>query len=128
MLEVEGAREAQAWIDSAAKFVPDAVRPVIAKAAVNVKESMREDLRDSAHFKGGAPAVTFDLINTASYSEAEIGPVSGPGRMRGDIASIAYFGGAHGGGGTVRDPQHAAAEERPAFERAMEDVLDKAFR
>ena len=110
-------------LDAVVRNMPREVAKVVAKAAVNVKGSMQEDLRDSPHFKGGAPAVSYDLITTPSYAEAQIGPVSGPGRKRGDIASIAYFGGAHGGGGTVRDPQRAADEEAPAFTRALDDVL-----
>ena len=65
-------------LDRAVRNVPDEAAKVVAKAGVNVKESMREDLRDSNHFKGAASTVSYDLVKTPSYVEAEIGPVTGP--------------------------------------------------
>lgn len=111
-------------LDNVGKNLPREVAAVVAKAAVGVKKDMQDDMRDSEHFKGAASSITFDLITTPSFAEAEIGPVSGPGRRRGDMASIAYFGGVHGGGGTVRDPMHAAQEEAPRFERALDYLLN----
>lgn len=112
-------------LDAVVRNVPDDVAAVVEKAGVNVKKVLRDDLRGSRHFRGAAPSVTYDLIKTPSYVEAEIGPVTGPGRRVGDLASIAYFGGVHGGGGTVRDPMHAAQEEAPRFEKALDNVLGR---
>lgn len=111
-------------LDNIGKNITREVEAVVAKAAVGVKKDMQEDMRDSKHFKGAASSISYDLIATPSYVEAEIGPVSGPGRRRGDLASIAYFGGVHGGGGTVRDPIHAANEEAPRFVRALDYLLN----
>lgn len=111
-------------LDKVGRNLPGEVAAVVAKAAVNVKKDMQDDMRASNHFKGATGSISYDLITTPSFAEAEIGPVTGPGRRVGDLASIAYFGGVHGGGGTVRDPMHAAAEEAPRFERALDYVLE----
>lgn len=42
----------------------------------------------------------------------------------GSLAHIAYFGGANGGGGTVRDPNEALQDEAPAFEKALGDAIE----
>jgi len=118
------ARELIRELDKVGRNLPRDIVPVVTKAGVNVKNDMRDDMRDSRHFRGAAPAITFDIIATPGFAEAEIGPVSGPGRRIGDLASIAYFGGVHGGGGTVRDPIHAAKEEAPRFERALDYLLE----
>lgn len=111
-------------LDILGRNLPREVAAVTEKAAVGVKGDMQDDMRASAHFKGVAPSISYDLIITPGFAESEIGPVSGPGGRRGDLASIAYFGGVHGGGGTVRDPVHAAAEEAPRFERALDYLLN----
>ena len=114
-------------LQAAGDKLMDRVRPVVSKAALNVKTDMRDDLRDSQYFKGVARAVSYEVTARATSVEAEVGPVT-EGQVAGDLAHIAYFGGAHGGGGTVRDPQRAADEEAPRFVRALEDVVDGLIR
>jgi hypothetical protein len=98
------------------------VRPVVSKGALSVKNAMRDDMSKSAHFGQVARSITYDTRSGASWAEAEAGPVT-EGRTVGDLAHLAYFGGAHGGGGTVRDPQDALDDEAPKFFKAIEDVI-----
>ena len=99
-----------------ARLVAD-VYAVVTKGALNIKEAMREDAEASTHFRKVAQAISFDQVGLS----ATIGPEK---RRAGNLANIAYFGGAHGGGGTVRDPQRAADEEAPRFEKALLRVID----
>lgn len=96
------------------------VRPVVAKGALNVKESMAADMGASAHFGQAAGSISYSLKGNPSYAEAEVGPAKGGA---GSLANIAYFGGAHGGGGTVRDPQGNLDDEAPDFEQALTAVI-----
>lgn len=107
---------------SAADGLLGRVKPVVAKGALNVKTSMQDDMKQSDHFKQVARSITYDVRDGQSFVEAEIGPKTA-GQTVGDLAHLAYFGGAHGGGGTVRDPQGALDDEADNFERALGDVL-----
>lgn len=100
-------------------------RQVIQRAALNIKRAMREDMSSSRYFRGVVPAITYDTVLDASGITAEIGPVTGPGGVPGDLAHFAYFGGAHGGGGTVRDPQDALDDEAPVMERYLSEVVER---
>jgi hypothetical protein len=93
---------------------------VISHAAVNIKKQMRAEMAASKHFKGVTPSITFDLVDAGLG--ADIGPVTGPGGVPGDLAFIAYFGTSRGGG-TVPDPQGALDAEVPRLDRALGDLL-----
>ena len=100
--------------------VVDGAHKVVTKGALNIKTAMREDVRDSFWFRRIERHIDFDQVGLT----AEIGPNK---RAAGNLANIAYFGGANGGGGTVRDPQRAAEEEAPRFMKALLDVIDGAM-
>ena len=100
-----------------ARLVPK-IKPIVAKAAQNVKNAMRADARKSQHFKQIASTVNYDL-NVFQFAgdasiEAEIGydKHAGPAAA---LAGIAIFGTSKPGGGTVRDPVDALLEEAPNF-------------
>ena len=103
--------------------VREKVRAVVVKGAVNVKAAMRADMRTSRHFRQVAPKITFDTTVRANSVTCDVGPIT-QGQVVGDLAHFAYFGGANGGGGTVRDPQAALEDEAPQFFAAISDVLD----
>lgn len=103
------------------------IRPAIAQSAGNVKDAMRDDMAASRHFRPVAGSITYDTRLGVTWAEAEIGPVTA-GATVGDLAHIAYFGGAHGGGGTVRDPIDAANDEAPALERAITAIIGDILR
>ena len=99
------------------------VREVVRKGGVNIKAQLREEAAHSLHFKL-ARYIGFDEVESLAGPAVEVGPTrTGAGRL----ANIAYFGGVHGGGGTLPDPQGALDAEAPQFEAALaalaQDVL-----
>ena len=96
---------------------------VIEKGALNIKNQLRSEMQASRHFKGAAGDIDYDIRHSPGVIEAEIGPRSGPGNP-GALANIAYFGTSRGGG-TVRNPEYALAEEMPRFIRAMEAEAER---
>lgn len=96
-----------------ADTILDRVRPVIAKAAVNIKQQLRDEMGASVHFRKAAHKISYETVELAGAVEARIGPTHGAGDP-GSIANVAYFGGARGGGRTVPDPKIAAEAEIPA--------------
>lgn len=109
-------------LKAAADDLVGAIKPAIAKGALNVKNAMRDDMAASAHFRQVARTITYDARAGQTWAEAEVGPVTA-GQTVGDLAHIAYFGGARGGGGTVRDPQDAADDEAPRLEAAITAII-----
>lgn len=95
-------------------------RQVVSKGALNVKNQMRSEMRESRYFAAAADRISYTMTGNRFYSEAEIGPESGPGDP-GSLAGLAYFGGSVGGG-TVPDPRGALEAELPAFEGALLDL------
>lgn len=102
--------------------VAPAVRAVVMKGAVKIKDHMRRDMQASRYFKGVTRSIDFDMIADADGAAAEIGPRKGSGSP-GNLANIAIFGTSRGGG-TVADPQQALDAEIPHFESALADVME----
>ena len=98
------------------------VVPVVERGAMNVREQLRAEAASSAHFRM-ARHITYDMkyagFGAGGVIEAEVGPEKAGA---GNLANIAYFGGANGGGGTVPDPQGAADSELPRFAKALADI------
>lgn len=94
---------------------------VVKRGANNVKQTMQSDFSGSRHFGQIGRTVSYDITMDANGVEAEIGPNKRFRAAR--LANIAYFGGANGGGGTVRDPEHALEEESGRFMKALSDLL-----
>lgn len=94
-----------------------AVRPCVAKGALNIKRDLQAEMSASQHFKGAARSISYEVLGNGFMSEARIGPKSGRGQA-GALANIAYFGSSRGGG-TVPDPQKALEREAPRFEAAI---------
>lgn len=108
------------------RLVPK-IKPIVARSAMEVKKIMRADAQKSPHFKQLARTINYDL-NVFEFAgdasiEAEIGPDKGVGGSA-SLAGIAYFGGAHGGGGTVRDPVDALLEVAPDFLEYIGQAVD----
>lgn len=103
------------------------VRGVVRKGAVNVKNTMQRDMRASASFRPAARSIDFEEINSGGFGATVIAAEIGPNKSRdkaAGLAGFAYFGGSNGGGGTVRDPAEALAEEAPNFEKFLLEVLE----
>jgi len=120
-VEGNGLRSLSSDLRAAPSALAPKINAVVFKGALNIKKAMREDMQASRHFKGITRAIDFDMIDEANAVSADIGPTTDPGSA-GNLANIAYFGGARGGG-TVRDPQAALDDEAPKFEKALGDVL-----
>ena len=114
------------WLDASVAKLRGAIRPVVSKGALNVKTAMQDDLKGSAYFKQVAPGISYETSDDKDGVEAVISP-DADRRAAANLANIAYFGGAHGGGGTVRDPQLAAEDEADAFEKFLGDALGGVF-
>lgn len=97
------------------------VDAVVKKGAGNVKDEMIADARASRHFRGMAGSISYD--STSAYGLGSVGYVVGPDKDRrgGALGNIAYFGGAHGGGGTL-DIDKPLASEAPRMVKALEDL------
>lgn len=99
------------------------MRTVVAKSALNTKNIMRKDVRNSTHFRGkknpGLDAsIDYDIKVLSFGGDAEIQAEVGPNPERNPgagLAGIAYFGTSKPGGGTVRNPEDAMLEEAPNF-------------
>lgn len=95
------------------------LKPAVAKGALNIKNQLRDEMGQSAHFRA-ADSISFDLIDDG-YG-AEIGPTK---TGAGPISNIAYFGGSNGGGGTVPDPRGALEEEAEKFGSALAQIASE---
>lgn len=106
---------------------------VIPKTGLAMKKRMQADLRTSNSFKQVALSVNYDVKKLGFGDDAviqvEIGPDKslkvgtskrGGPRTPGNLANLAYFGGANGGGGTVPDPVVPMRLEAPVFFGFME--------
>lgn len=120
-------RAFEAELSAAATDIVGKTLPVVKKGATNIKAQMRSEMSSRRHFRQIAPTISYDITGGSAaggdYIEAEIGPSSEPG-SRGNLANIAYFGGAHGGGGSVPDPRGALDTEVPRFLDALADLAE----
>ena len=124
MIEIQGARELMADLASLPTQAQREVPKVIERGALNIKNQMRSEILQSAvgQKRGVESSITYDL-HDGGYL-AEIGPrKGGPG----SIANIAYFGGAHGGGGSAPDPRGALEAEAPNVEREILQIVSRVL-
>lgn len=110
-------------LSAAPRLVRSEARAVVSKAALNIKNQMRDEVAKSRHFRF-AHTVSYDLKVGGDTIEAEIGPETGGA---GSLAGFAYFGGVNGGGGTVPDPQGALDAEAPNVEKYLDALVAKAL-
>lgn len=121
-ISVKGVPELVASFDAAGAGAAEQAGKVIRRGALNVKRAMVADARASAHFKGFAPAISYDTKDGGL--SAEIGPRRG---KPGSLANIAYFGTSRGGG-TVRDPVEALMDEEPNILRELGKITERILR
>ena len=99
------------------------VEQVVSKGALNIKNQLVAEMRQSRHFGQISSSISYDITGGAGDVEAEIGPVKG---SPGSLANIAYFGSSRGGG-TVADPEGALLAEAPNLEKYLGDLAEKAI-
>ena len=101
--------------------VVDEADEVLERGALNIKDDLADSARRSKSFRRIAETISYD-------GKAAIGSISyeiGPDRERGGaakLANIAYFGGAHGGGGTL-DLDGPLDREEPKTLRELARVM-----
>lgn len=83
----------------AGKALP-AVEAILKRGAQNIKDDMADSARRSRYFRRIAETITYDRAASIGALTYEIGPDRDRGPAA-KLANIAYFGGAHGGGGTL---------------------------
>lgn len=109
------------------KNMVNEVVAVLKKGGVNIKTAMQQDLRASKSFKAVARSVDFDVHGSSAFGQSSYSVEIGPNKSRNTaagLAGIAYFGGVNGGGGTVRDPAEALAEEAQAVEEYLAKIWE----
>lgn len=116
-------RDFASELSRAAPTVARAVPGVVKKGMNNIKGTMQSDFRESRSFGHIAKTVTYDVTVDGGGVTGEAGPDKSRGGGA-NLAHIAYWGGANGGGGTVPDPLEALAIEAPQFEDALSKLLD----
>lgn len=96
---------------------------LVSKTSLEMKKVMRDDMAKSKHFSQIAQTINYDTSFVDAPDmyvvEGEIGPDKevrvSQGMNPAPLAHIAYYGGANGGGNTVRDPEDAMLEIAPDF-------------
>lgn len=123
-VDVSEVRAFAAALDAEGRATERAVKGVVTKGAVNIKDQMRAEMSRSRHFGQIASTISFDVRTVGAFGggvvEAEIGPNRHFRAAR--LANIAYFGTSRGGG-TVPDPQGALDAEEPRFVAALSALL-----
>lgn len=123
--DIDGADGLQALAadldQAAAKALPE-VRKVVQKGALNVKTAWRRRWSGLAHAPRLPYAVTYDSVITPTSVSAEIGPDKN--MRQGALGNLVEYGSVNnapipGGAPSLR-------EERPRFEKALGDVIEKA--
>lgn len=121
--------ELRAFASELSKVAPKVTRQVpgvVKKGLNNIKRTMQADFRESRSFGHIARTVTYDVTVDGDGVGGEVGPDKSRGGGA-NLAHIAYWGGANGGGGTVEEPLGALAVEAPQFEAALGKLLDGAL-
>lgn len=113
-IDTSDARRLAVELDSGTARTLGEVTRIVSRGALNIKNQLIREAKESASFKGFAPAISYDLED--SGHTAIIGPETG---RPGSLANIAYFGTSRGGG-TVKDPGGALLDETPRFLRELE--------
>lgn len=93
------------------------------RGANNIKREIVADVSRSRHFKI-APHIGYDVDDSGDDIEAQIGAAK---TGAGSLMHIAVNGGRNGGGGTVKDPEHALLAEAPSFEKFLGDVGERLW-
>jgi hypothetical protein len=95
-----------------ATTTPAQTRAVASKAGLNMKNAWRDATASSRHFRQIGPTVSYDLRDSGSFIEVEVGPDTSIPSAK--LENIYHFGTSRGGG-TGGDPMRFLEAEVPAF-------------
>jgi hypothetical protein len=90
---------------------PAIATAIITKGAVNIKRDMRADAQGINHAPAFPDSITYDIHQTFTGPEAEIGPDKG--KRQGALGNILYFGTSKNG--PVRNISRGIEAEAPRF-------------
>jgi hypothetical protein len=110
-------------LDKAVSRVPDEAEKVVAKGALNIKNGAQRRIGRPAHAPAYGSSITYDMRTGSGGPEAEIGPDKS--RRQGALGNILEFGTINSS--PIPHVRPAVDEELPRFERAMEDLAEKAL-
>lgn len=94
------------------------VRKVVARGALNVKNTMRDAARSGGSYRHFHQSISYDVL--AGGMAAEIGPDKG--RIQGALGNILYFGTSKNA--PQLDIMSGLHRESPRLERALIDVVE----
>lgn len=110
-LEVEGDR------------LPSTIRPVVQKAALNIKKDAKAKISGLAHAPAYPRSITYDTEETGTSVTAEIGPDKD--KRQGALGNLLEYGSVHNAPYAHLGP--ALDYEGPNFERYLEEAVAKAI-
>lgn len=110
-------------LDAAANVAPDEARKVVARGALQIKNGMRSRVQGLAHAPAYPYSITYDTKLTPAGAEAEIGPDKA--KRQGALGNLINYGSVNNG--PIPHVEPAAADEQPRFEKAMQDLAEKAL-
>jgi HK97 gp10 family phage protein len=121
-IDASEVHDLQQLIGHAAGATPAEARKVLQKGLLNIKADSRRRISGSRHFRRVAAAITYESHETRTGGWGEVGPEQD--RPQGNLAWIPE----HGSLKTPPQPfmRPAAAAEQPRFEKAMQDLAEKA--
>lgn len=122
-VEILGLHELVADLDKAASRSVTAVRAVVERGAVNVKKDWRQRWSGIGHAPSLAAAVTYDVSFGLGRVSAEVGPDKN--LRQGALGNVIEFGTSKNG--PIPGGLPALEAEQPRFERALEDLGEKAL-
>jgi hypothetical protein len=110
-------------LDNAASGMPKEAAAVVEKGALNIKTGAQRRIGRPAHAPSYGAALGYDMRTAAPGPEAEIGPDKN--KRQGALGNILEH-------GTINNPPRphirpAVDEELPKFEKAMQDLAEKAL-
>lgn len=110
-------------LDEAARVAPAESRKVVAKGLLNIKADARRRREGSKYFPRLPYAITYETGMTPTGAWGEVGPDHA--KPQGNLGHIPEY-------GSLRTPAEpymapAADAELPRFERAMQDLAEKAI-
>ncbi|MDY6054346.1 HK97 gp10 family phage protein [Micrococcus sp.] len=130
---MKGAHELDALARDLGKMPAEVARkvgPIARKTALEIKRGMQADLAKSRHFGQVARSVDYDVHESGAFGSQTVLVEVGPNADRhpaAALAGLAYFGGANGGGGTVRDPVYHLEEQAALMEKCIGDLTGEGL-
>lgn len=107
-----------AKLDKAASAAPEEVTKVVAKGALNIKNSARSRITGHPHAPAYPSSITYDMRQGLRGPEAEIGPDKE--RRQGALGNVLEYGTTNNA--PLPHIAPATAEELPRFEQALTNL------